>query len=79
MFASELKQNNFHSIVTHELFFHRFSFVCLFEKKSLKDIWKEVETMQQYLRDRNPPKKKYSFETERKETENILFQQNATK
>ena len=35
--------------------------------------------MQQYLRDRNPSKKKYSFETERKETENILFQQNATK
>ena len=29
--------------------------------------------------DRNPIKKKYSLETERKEAENILFQQSAIK
>ena len=31
------------------------------------------------MRDRNPIQKKYSLETERKETENILFQLSARK
>ena len=35
--------------------------------------------MQQDVRDRNPIKTKISLDTERKETENILFQQSATK
>ena len=67
-FASQLKQSNFHSIVTHELFFppvfHLF-------------LWQGV--VKGYLRDRNPVNKKFSRETERKETKNVLFQQNARK
>ena len=37
-FASQFKQNTSHSIVTHNYFFHRFSFACLFGNKLLKDI-----------------------------------------
>ena len=35
--------------------------------------------MQYHVQHRNPKKKKYSLETQRKEIENILFQQSATK
>ena len=76
-FASQLKQINFHSIVTHELFFLSV-FICLFVwlqviKRSLKISRNRAVT---HMQDRNPQKQKCIPETERKERENILLQQN---
>ena len=70
-FASQLKRNTFHSIVTYELFFPPF-FICLFVwQQSIKSNVKISRNRAVTVRDRNL-QKKCSLETKRKETENIV-------
>ena len=62
-----------------DYFFHRFSFACLFRKKLLKEILKISRNRAGARARQKFYKEKYSLEKERKETENILLQQNEKK
>ena len=72
----QLKQNTFRSIVTHELLFPPV-FTCLFVCQQVIKRYLKISRNRTVTCARQKScKEEYNLETERKETENILLQQN---